>query len=136
VLLSFHRQEDDAIALVFTLIVSFSQASRDVDCLYDTRKKQRIYICATLKTYAFTVDFRTVQKPRYVCHEQFSSCYSLLRQEERCSCLYHHVRCLFEFVLLQVYRILDVHLVFLFVCKTSSLIEQNRMNNISLVNQS
>jgi hypothetical protein len=47
---------------------------------------------------------------RYISNEQFSSCYSLLGQEERWSYVYRPVRCLFEFALLQMYRILDVHL--------------------------
>jgi hypothetical protein len=37
--------------------------------------------------------------------------HSLLGQEERWSCVCRLVRCLFEFTLLQLYRILDVHLV-------------------------
>jgi hypothetical protein len=37
--------------------------------------------------------------------------HSSLGQVERWSCVYRLVRCLFEFALLQLYRILDVHLV-------------------------
>jgi hypothetical protein len=46
----------------------------------------------------------------HICNEQFSSCYTLLGEEERWSCVYRSVRCLFEFALVQMYRILDVHL--------------------------
>jgi hypothetical protein len=57
------------------------------------------------------------------CKEQFSSCYSLLGQEERWSYVHRPVRCLFEFALRQMYRILDVHLV-LYSCARG----QGRLN--------
>jgi hypothetical protein len=47
----------------------------------------------------------------HLCNEQFGSCYSLLGQEERWSYVYCPVQCLFEFALLQMWRILDVHAV-------------------------
>jgi hypothetical protein len=48
------------------------------------------------------------------CNEGVSLCFSLLGQEERCSWLYRWVRCLFEFVFVQMTRIVDAHLLLYF----------------------
>jgi hypothetical protein len=69
------------------------------------------------------------------CNEQFSSRYSLLGQEERWSCVYRRVRFVFEFALLQMYRILDVHFALHSLGTSSGSTEKNRTNNISLINQ-
>jgi hypothetical protein len=64
-----------------------------------------------LPTVIYTTALKMKDRiPLTYCNEQFGSCYWLLGQEERWSYVYRPVRCLFEFVLLQMCRILDVHL--------------------------